>query len=297
MAEQQIEDLQLNRRQVETAVDFYESYASFILDRLADAEGDDAQAYDVRVDAASSLRAAGQWALLLDPLRAVNLLRNSALLWQQLGYGYGSFLLAAFSPRELDLLGMRSELAQLARPYDTDPAQPDEENALPEPMLHPQQQAYLLLAATGISQQSDLPTRMLGRYLDGSPHRRGTAPVGSLGTPLRVYWDIAINFLRREDEQTAALVARDLVGLGSAYAEAIDSAMANERLWFNAAAPVDVGDADIAAIAMLAARRLGSELTITHLRSAAEGLGRVARVPLELAIQVIQGGGEYDTEV
>jgi len=35
--------------------------------------------------------------------------------------------------------------------------------------------------------------------------------------------------------------------------------MANERLWFNAAAPVEVGDTDIAAIAMLAARRLGPQ--------------------------------------
>jgi len=289
MADQQLEDLQLSRTQIETAADFHESYASYILDRPVADQDDDARAYDAQIDAASALRTAGQWALLIDPGRAIDLLRRSALLWQQLGYGYGSFLLAAFSPRELNRRNMLSELVLLARPYNPDLRQLDEERSLPEPMLHPQQQAYLLLAATAISRQANLPTSVLYHYLDRSPHRRGTAPVGALGTPLRVYWDIARKFLGREDEDTAALVARDLAGLGSAYAEAINSAMANERLWFNAAAPVEVGDTDIAAIAMLAARRLGSELTVTHLRSAAEDLGRVARVPLELAIQVIQG--------
>jgi hypothetical protein len=47
--------------------------------------------------------------------------------------------------------------------------------------------------------------------------------------------------------------------MADVYAEAINSAMANERLWFNAAAPVDVGDIDITAIALISARRLGSD--------------------------------------
>jgi hypothetical protein len=119
MADQQLEDLQLSRTQIETAADFHESYASFILDRPV-AGQDDARAYDARVDAASALRTAGQWALLVDPRRAIDLLRRSALLWQQLGYGYGSFLLAAFSPRELNRREMLSELVQLARPYNPD---------------------------------------------------------------------------------------------------------------------------------------------------------------------------------
>jgi hypothetical protein len=184
MADQQLEDLQLSRTQIETAADFHESYASFVLDRPGAGLDDDARAYDARVDAASALRMAGQWALLIDPRRAIDLLRRSALLWQQLGYGYGSFLLAAFSPRELNRRKLLSELAQLARPYSPDSGQPEEQRPLPEPMLHPQQQAYLLLAATGISRQIDLPTSILNRYVDRSPHRRGTAPVGALGTPV-----------------------------------------------------------------------------------------------------------------
>src|SRR6266568_157366 len=120
-----------------------------------------------------------------------------------------------------------------------------------------------------MSRQMDLPRGVLRLFADQSPHRRGVAPIGSLGTPLRVYWDIARRFLDDEDDQTATIVARDLAGMATSYAETIDSAMANQRLWFNAAAPVDVGDIDTSAIAMIAARRLGSSLTRVHLESAA----------------------------
>jgi len=103
-----------------------------------------------------------------------------------------------------------------------------------------------------------------------------------------VYWDIARRFLDDEDDQTATIVARDLAGMATSYAETIDSAMANQRLWFNAAAPVDVGDIDTSAIAMIAARRLGSSLTRVHLESAANDLEPIARVPVELAIEMIE---------
>lgn len=119
------------------------------------------------------------------------------------------------------------------------------------------------------------------------PHCRGVAPIGALGTPLRQYWDIARRFLGTADEETARTVAADLARMADVYAEAINSAMANERLWFNAAAPVDVGDIDITAIALISARRLGSDLTQEHLHSAAESLGPTARVPLELAGEMI----------
>ena len=67
MADQQLEDLQLSRTQIETAADFHESYASYILDRPVADQDDDARAYDAQIDAASALRTAGQWALLIDP--------------------------------------------------------------------------------------------------------------------------------------------------------------------------------------------------------------------------------------
>jgi hypothetical protein len=154
-------------------------------------------------------------------------------------------------------------------------------------MLHPQQQAYLLLACTSLWRRLDLEPDLLRIIVEQSPHRRGVAPVGALGTPLRQYWDIARRFLDSSDEESARTVAADLARMASAYAEAINSAMANERLWFNAAAPVDVGDIDIIAIALVSAGRLGPDLTKTHLRSAAESLDPTARVPLELASEMI----------
>jgi hypothetical protein len=283
MAVQHLETLQLDSHRIEVAVDFFEAYASFIQSPSSDITGENAL-----VDAASSLRVAGQWAMLLDTQRAMDLFKASALIWYRMGYGYGAFLLAAFAPDQLDPDAMVGQLTQLAQPFIRGRIRFVEEYQLPEPLLHPQQQVYLLLAGTGMSRQMDLPAEVLGIFADQSPHRRGVAPVGSLGTPMRVYWNIARNFLDRDDERTAALVARDLAGMATSYAETIDSAMANQRLWFNAAAPVDVGDTDTAAIAMIAARRLGADLTITHLRSAASDLEAVAHVPVELAIEMIE---------
>lgn len=38
------------------------------------------------------------------------------------------------------------------------------------------------------------------------------------------------------------------------------TAMPNERLWFNSAAPVEVGDIDMVALGMIAGRRLGTRV-------------------------------------
>src|SRR5207249_2257030 len=120
---------------------------------------------------------------------------------------------------------------------------------------------------------------------DQSPHRRGVVPIGSLGTPMRVYWDISRHLLESSDERAAVGVARDIAGMSRSYAEKIDSAMVNQKLWFNAAAPVDVGDIDISAITMIAARRLGFDRMRARLRSTANNLSPVARIPVELAIE------------
>ncbi len=283
MAARHLQTLQLEPDRIEIAVDFFEAYASFIQSSSFGITGENAL-----VDAASSLRAAGQWAMFLNPQRAVALFRASARIWHRMGYGFGTFLLAAFAPSQLDRDEMVNRLDLLAQPYTQDQIGSVEQQQLPEPLLHPQQQVYLLLAETGMSRQMDLPAEVLRLLADQSPHRRGVAPIGSLGTPLRVYWDIARHFLDSDDDQTATLVARDLAGMATSYAETIDSAMANQRLWFNAAAPVDVGNIDTSAIAMIAARRLGFSLTRTHLQSAANDLEPIARVPVELAIEMIE---------
>ena len=143
----------------------------------------------------------------------------------------------------------------------------------------------------------ELSSEDLRLFADQSPHRRGVAPIGPLGTPMRVYWDIARRFLERDAERAAAGIAQDLALIAASYAETINSAMANQRLWFNAAAPVDVGDTDTAAIAMIAAQRLGGDLTRRHLQSVANDLEPIARIPVELAIEMVERGqgGPTDT--
>jgi hypothetical protein len=287
MARHQLDVLQLNQEQVETAAAFFAAYANY---RLS-SDGDRADGGTSLMDAASSLRIAAQWALLFDTQRAVNLLSRSAILWNTMGYDYGTFLLAAFAPRQVrrDIVVARiSEIANLSLPglpatTDISPNQQAEAT----PLVHPQQQAYLLLSSAAMARRLDLPNELLKRVLEQSPHRRGVAPVGALGTPIRIYWNIAQSLLSDDDQEAARLVANDLAGMATAYAEDIDSAMANERLWFNAAAPVDVGDIDSIAIALVTAYRLGRELTQVHLRRAMEGLRPLARVPLELAVEMI----------
>jgi hypothetical protein len=55
----------------------------------------------------------------------------------------------------------------------------------------------------------------------------------------------------------------------------------------DAAAPVDVGDVDTVGIAVTAARRLGPDLIQAQLCSVMENLDAAARVPLELASEMI----------
>jgi hypothetical protein len=291
MALQQIRALRLEPAQVETAADFFEAYASYILSRVPRDSISEANL----IDAASSLRSAGQWAMLFDIRRAADLLSRAAEIWHDMGYGFGTFVLAAISPRRLNRDEMIGRLVQIAKPYvsrDVARRFGVQEPQTLEPLLHPQQQAYLLMAGAAMWQRLDFPLDLLRAVGDQSPHRRGVAPIGSLGTPLRLYWDIARRFLGSDDEQSAASVAGDLARMGTAYAQSIDSAMANERLWFNAAAPVDVGDIDIVGIALVGAQRLGSNLMLAHLRSTTEDLDAIARVPLELAGEMIGGNHE-----
>jgi hypothetical protein len=296
MAARHLETLQLERDKVETAADFFEAYATRVLSQLEDGVADEV----ALVDAASSLRAAGQWAMFFDPRRAARLFTQSASIWHDMGYGFGTFVLAAIAPSFLDRNDLIFRLTQMAQTYSQETViqqSSAERQETPEPLLHPQQQAYLLLAGAAMWRRLEIPLDLLRVVGDQSPHRRGVAPIGALGTPLRIYWEIARSFLDNDDENTAGLVARDLASMGVSYAQAIDSAMANERLWFNAAAPVDVGDIDAVAIGLIAARRLGSGRIRQHMQIAMEDLNATARVPLELANEMIDiGPTDFDGE-
>ncbi|WP_030435630.1 hypothetical protein [Actinoplanes subtropicus] len=279
MSAAHLDALQLSADRIGTMTDFYESYANLARRRGETDSGRQAGL----IEAASALRSAGQWAMILDSARAVELLIRSARIWDQLGHGFGTYLLAALRPRDLRPGTRTLRRDQLIRVLAGRPL-PDAENSATtsSPLLHPQQQAYLLLALAG-----DQDSAAIREYAQGSAHRLGVVPIGALGMPLRIYWDVALH-LMAGDDTGLEVVARHLDAMAASYATAINSAMANEYLWFNAASPVEVGDVDIVAIAALAARRFGT----TSLRAALlDRAGRedpLTRVPLELAVEVAE---------
>jgi hypothetical protein len=283
MSEAHLGALQLSAGRIAAVTDFYESYAALALRR-----GEDTDPWTARLEAASALRSAGQWAMILDPRRATDLLVDSARLWHRLDHGFGAYLLAALRPDALSGRDRRIRRRQLLVLLTGRPT-PDVE--MPAPLLHPQQQAYLLLADT----ESQAESAAVRDAAASSAHRRGVVPIGALGMPLRVYWDVAMHLLSGSNERVTSgedlpsgldAIAGHLDAMAVSYATAINSAMANEYLWFSAASPVDVGDIDIAAIAVLAARRFGVERVRAALSQRAEQHDPLTRVPLELATEM-----------
>jgi hypothetical protein len=55
-----------------------------------------------------------------------------------------------------------------------------EEQEVRQPLLYPQQQAYLLLADRRMRRLMDLTVDIISRFVDQAPHRRGAAPIGFL---------------------------------------------------------------------------------------------------------------------
>lgn len=316
MAERELGLLQLERDRIETAVDFYEAYAKLT---LSEAEGrgpsGESSLWEDSIDAASALRQAAQWAMLIDPRRAASLMTQAGLLFQRRGYGFGTFLLVA-AGRPLDRAVARRDAQSLAAVL-TNAAT---DLPIDSPLRHPQQQAYLLLACAGMSVRAlgGRERDLLVRAADRSPHRRGVVPVGALGAPISRYWRIAEALLsvdRGGDEpesresrfldRAAADVSNALEPLCRQYARSIEQAMVNERLWFGAAAPVDVGDIDIACIVLLAARRLGLGRTMDWTGRLTGALGEsdaLATVPVTLGVELAEAlpprlaadGGEWE---
>ncbi|MFC0100565.1 hypothetical protein ACFFKH_23975 [Micromonospora marina] len=283
MSETHLDALELSAERVAAVTDFYESYAT-----LALRQGQNSDPEIAGLDAASALRSAGQWTMILDPQRAADLLVGSARLWHQHGHGFGTYLLAALRPAALPGTDRRMRQRQLQVLLT---GRPVKDVDVPAPLLHPQQQAYLLLAGAG----GPAAWAGMGDAAARSVHRLGVVPIGALGTPLRVYWDIAMHLLSDDGARAAPVkdmtpgleaIAGHLEAMAASYATAINSAMANEYLWFSAASPVDVGDVDIAAIAALAARRFGIEPVVAALSRRAEQHDPLTRVPLELAVEL-----------
>lgn len=257
--------LRVNGEQARINADFYESYANTAMSQAGALESgepgrfaspaelatDDAE-WALRMEAASALRTAGQWATLVDPPRAAELLATAGTLFAEAGhYGFGSFLLSVSGSRPpfeppygIAMLLSLNELQN--GPGDI---------VIPEPMHHPQQQAYLLLslAARSAGLRDDRSIVDLHTLCNESHHREGNVPVGALGAPIRHFWGIARSLLDEDPEQ---FVRHYVSAFQSRYIEDMESAQANQYLWAHGAAPVDVLDIDAIGMATLWARFL-----------------------------------------
>jgi hypothetical protein len=155
-------------------------------------------------------------------------------------------------------------------------------------LRYPQQQAYLMLAATGGESVGQL-AETVSAVLDASPHATGVVPVGALGTPIRRLWDVAAHLLARQPG-SPEVIAGHLAGMAFRYAEAMSLAQVNTHLWRHAAAPVDVGDIDVAGVAALAAHRFGADTLLGSVRQAGVSAERdpIAMAPIEAGAAMAQ---------
>jgi hypothetical protein len=110
--------------------------------------------------------------------------------------------------------------------------------------------------------------------------------VGAVGTPAGSYWAIARHLLSRESERDLSAIVPILMSAARRYAEAVGRAMVNEYTFGHAAAPVDVGDVDLAGIVTLTMRRFGRSRTADLLGGQLAQMDRLARIPIELGMEM-----------
>lgn len=266
MAGEHLREMGLAEDRVTAAADFLEAYAGTCLLESGltepippvaavspsepDQDPEDTSWVPV-AEAATALREAGQWMLLLDPSRARDLLARSGNLYSNQGYGYGTFLLAAtgWTPQPPSYEPFASWLPAISA------AIAGLDSLLPAPLQHPQQQAYAALAGAGLAPVAQQYRSFLERAISSS--HSGVVPVGALGTPVRTFWDIAETLLSGTTPTSALTIAHYVEAMAQRYRESMTLAQVNNHLWTNVAAPVDVGDVDIAGITAIAVRRFG----------------------------------------
>jgi hypothetical protein len=305
MGSREIELLGLSVSQVEAAVAFYESYANTVTGELeqyrsgtvatsrravadpAQEEGDDHE-LALLTDLTSALREAAQWATLLDPARPLSLLRRAGELTAAHGPGFSAFLLTVSDLGDDDARNVPtpSDPAVYARNVsmlrNSGPERQSDE-PVPGPMRHPQQQAYLLLSLAALQRPRREHRGTLREFIAGSPHRDGVTPVGPLGIPIRVYWDIARLMLSNTELRP---VVRHLTAMAGRYADRVELARTNTHLWEHAAAPVDVGNVDMSCLAVLADMSFGHRRFRPALARAIDDQDTVFAVPLRLAVEM-----------
>jgi hypothetical protein len=276
------------------SVDFLEAYAKSCIDeaeamRNRDEPLDRDREWTVLMDAATALRDAGQWAACIAPGRARILLDRSGALFARLNQPYGGFLRVAAGPwfeqPRVDVFGeWLRDVERLQGSLDDLQNQP-----VLDALRHPQQQAYLLLAAVGSPQVRQEFGVFLSQMVRESAHRRGVVPVGALGIPIRRLWRVSAALLG-EAENPPDAVAEEIAGLARRYAESMELAAANEFTWRNAGAPVDVGDIDIFGIASLASRAFGHAPMQETLERRMRGEPRTAHSQVEMAMEFATPG-------
>ena len=315
MAGNDLQVLHLDASAVRSRTDFLEFYANTTAGELENLSRVDAVVEDsdedsavseerwlLTMDAASALREAASWALYFDVGRAMSLLTRAGYLFQSADMAFGSFLLTiAGNAPPSDLANAIELLAQVqGRAGSAAPV------AIPDSLRHPQQQAYLLLACAGMTDQmsgyrserySDQESsyrQTLHAIAAESPIRLGVLPFGALGVPIRVPWDIGVHLLQRDggdSTESVDIVARYLAALCRRFAETMELASVNEYLWANAAAPVDVGDIEVIGMTALAMAHFGN----VNMSASLRGLGVLAddaqSIPINLALEIAEGWG------
>lgn len=298
MTAQNLRDMNLPEERVRSIIQFLDAYANTTLAELdellgRDKEGEvparnpsitDDQAFGLVADAATTLRELGQWLLYLDVEDARDALRRSGQLFYGLGQGFGLYLMvvAAQTKDEVQHGLFRAPLTTLVEG-------PTDEQARWSALRHPQQQAYLVLAATGHPVHTSALAKSLGTVLETSMHREGVVPVGALGTPIRRLWAVA-RHLYNPTPEALQVIAAHLSVMCRNYAETMALAQVNTHLWSHGAAPVDVGDIDIAGIAALAARQYSGDALLGALADGGLLLGRdsIALAPVEAGIALAE---------
>jgi hypothetical protein len=242
--------------------------------------------------------------MYLSPQAAVEAMREAGELFLRLREPFGCYLLAVAGAAGYPAMGDAVDITLTAiadgpRPdrYDSHPDDDGDADAsrADDVVLHwqhPQQEAYLVLAASSTADQDSPTALLLGEVLQGSPHREGAASIGALGTPIHRIWDIALRLWRAgrpgtSASEDAAAVVEHLTAMSRRYAETMRTAQGNAYLWRHGLSPVDVGDVDIAGIACLAARRFYPGLLL----DVAGPLDPIAAAPIRAGLALSEAAG------
>jgi hypothetical protein len=270
MNEAALELLRLDDDAVRRMVNFYLAYASTCerewRESLERTDSDERALPAVRsehhlFESASSLRKAAAWALLVDETSGASLLRRAADMYLRLDFGFGLFLVEAgggpsrrHEAQYTTLLRAVEILQANAQNRGSDRGR-SRDVAVPEPMRHPQQQAYAAVAAA-VSENS---SQLVARVAEQSSQRQGVLPVGALGTPVRRFWAVAVALLQGD----LATALAHLGAMSERFSDYAESAMSNRSLWRNGHADFEAVDLDIVGLTVLACRRFGSGVIVS----------------------------------